>query len=230
MSSFFHRTWLTLAATALASASAHAQVISLSTGLAANGSTLAAGTVDPFWTIRTVGNFYSPSQTVVMANGLNAACGCGIITNSSAGQWISDYNSIANGWGINQTVYVSRSFDLTGYDLNTVVLNGFHATMDSNIGLFINGTLIPGTTALYPGQTPWMALTHFTASSGFLQTNNTIEFRATSSNAVWDGVHLSDTFLRGHVNANVAPEPASVVLLASGLIGMGVVVRRKRER
>src|SRR5437016_2954128 len=85
------------------SASASSQVINVSTGLTGGGSPIAAGGTDPFWTIRTAGNGYVPSPTVVLSNADNAACFCGIIPNSSAGQWISDRTGIATGWGAGPT-------------------------------------------------------------------------------------------------------------------------------
>jgi hypothetical protein len=158
----------------------------------------------------------------------NATCGCGILANAPTGQWISDVAQVNNTWGIGPTVFASRTFDLTGYNLSSVTLTGNFSVMDSNIGLFLNNILIPGTSVLWPAL-PWQYLTSFSTSSGFNAGINTLEFRANSTNAMWDGVMLRDTWVNGS-QTNTVPEPASIVLLGSGLLGMAVVARRRKIR
>jgi hypothetical protein len=159
----------------------------------------------------------------------NATCGCGILANAPTGQWISDVAQVNNTWGMGPTAFASRNFDLTGYNLSSVTLTGNFAVMDSNIGLFLNDILIPGTTALYPPSTPWQYLTAFSTNSGFNAGSNTLEFRSSSTNATWDGVMLRETRVNGS-QTNTVPEPASIVLLGSGLLGMAMVARRRQSR
>ena len=202
--------------------------INLSTGLSAGGAQLAGGSSDPFWSISTIGNAYVPQSAVVLFDADNATCACGILANAPTGQWISDVAQVNNTWGTGPTVFVSRTFDLTGYNPSSVTLTGNFSVMDSNIGLFLNGILIPGTTVLYPPNFPWRYLTSFSTSIGFNAGINTLEFQSNSSNATWDGVMLRDTWVNGE-QLNTVPEPASMVLFATGLIGVYGVARRRRN-
>lgn len=202
--------------------------INLSTGLSAGGAALAEGASDPFWSISTIGNSYIPQSAVVLYDADNATCHCGILANAPTGQWISDVAQVNNTWGIGPTVFASRTFDLTGYNLSSVTLTGNFSVMDSNIGLFLNGFLIPGTTVLYPPNLPWQYLTSFSTNSGFNAGINTLEFQSNSSNSIYDGVMLRDTWVNGE-QSNTVPEPASMVLFSTGLIGVYGVARRRRN-
>jgi hypothetical protein len=217
-----------LAAALAITPTAQAQ-INLSTGLSAGGAALAEGASDPFWSISTIGNAYTPQSAVVLYDADNATCHCGILANAPTGQWISDVAQVNNGWGVGPTVFASRTFDLTGYNLLSVTLTGNFSVMDGNIGLFLNGFLIPGTTVFFPPNLPWQYLTSFSTGSGFNAGLNTLEFRSNSSNAMWDGVMLRDTWVNGN-QLNTVPEPASIALLGSGLLGMAIVARRRQSR
>lgn len=220
---------LALALALVAPAALPAQQIKLGTGLAANGTALADGATDPFWSISTDGgNTFTSAK--VLGNAFNTPCGCGILANALSGKWINQTGAIGSGYPIGRTVYTRRTFDLTGYDLSTVSIGGSFSVMDSNLGLYLNGHLIPGSTLIYPSYAPWMFLTNFAVqgnSGWFTQGINTLEFQVTSVNGVYDGVMLQNGQLDGTM-VSTTPEPASVVLIASGLLGVFAVGRRRR--
>ena len=144
-------TVLTLVLASL-SAISGAATISLNTGTAANGSVLAAGTLDSFWSISTDGVNFSSARVAYPGSypdmGSGQTC-CGMETVNASAAWITTQSSTADspvtGWGIGPTVYARRTFDLTGFDLNTVALSGLWRIADSSRGIFINDTLVPGT-------------------------------------------------------------------------------------
>ncbi len=209
-----------------------AQSINLGTGLSAGGVALADGATDPFWTTSVNGGA-TFSAAKVLGNSFNTPCGCSILPNALSGKWINTTGQIGTGWPIGQTVYTRRSFDLSGYDLTSVLLSGSFAVMDSNLGLYLNGTLLPGTTLLYPSYTPWSFLTNFSVlgTSGLFNAGvNTLEFRSTSVNSIYDGVMLQKASVDGdYTPPATVPEPASLALMATGLVGVAVVGRRRRR-
>ena len=208
---------------ACATGTLHAQVINLSTGLS-NGAPLAAEAIDLNWQTLHAGEatFFNH----VVSDAINSGCGCGIIPNAPTAQWINITGAANSGWPVGLVNETFRSFSLVGYDLSTVTLTGKWAAMDSNLGLFLNGALIPGTTFLFPGETPWTSLHSFSISgaSNFRSGFNEISFHSTTTNGVFDGVLLRDGFVR----STVVPEPGSFVLLTIGFAGFVLAARRRR--
>lgn len=201
--------------------------INLNTGTDATGSVLAAGTLDPFWTISTDGTTFTAARVAYPAPSGQICCGMDTVDGSAA--WISTPNVTASDpattWGISNIVYARRSFDLTGFDLDTVSLAGELRVADSSAGLYLNGTLVPGTHAngTYTFQFD-IAFSIAAGSSAFVQGINTLELRGTSVNSQWDAMYLTTTV--SGVTAPV-PEPETWALFFAGL-GILALVRSKR--
>lgn len=216
---------LILASGALFAGAASASLV-LNTGVAADGSVLSAGSIDPLWTISTDGVQFSAARVAYPGSYPDMAGGqtcCGMETVAGVAAWITTPSVVATspttGWGVNNMVYARRSFDLSGYDLSTVTLNGRLRVADSSHGIYINGSLVPGTG--YAGYT--FTTDHFfslAAGSGLFQSGaNLIEMRGDSVNDVWDAFWL-DAQVIGR--ASSVPEPTTLVLLLAGLALCGV--------
>lgn len=222
----------TFAVTAIASAAADA-AIDLHSGTDAQGHVLAAGTLDPFWTLSTNGSDFSAARVAYPGAfpdfGSGQTC-CGMESVDSTAAWITTGSVVATspstGWGVGNTVYARRTFDLSAYEVDSVALTGKWRVADSAAGIFVNGHAVAGTHAGGGFTFATDQAFSVTAGSGFFVAGvNTIEMRGTSVNSVWDAFWISTT-----VTGNPAPvpEPETWALLAAGLAFVGVVSRKRR--
>ncbi len=203
---------LTFLFSALVSGSAQAVTITLRTGVDAALTPLGQNVADPFWTISVKGGGFVAAEVV----NTELIC-CGMATVTAEARWISDPSisagSNATGWGINQTVFVHRSFDLTGFDLATVALNGAWRVADDRQGVYLNGHLLAGTTGAN-GYQANQTIQVLAASGFFAQGVNVLELRGTSTNSQFDGFWFSGTVTGDTIPA---AEPATLTLLGLGL-------------
>jgi hypothetical protein len=148
--------------------------------------------------------------------------------------WIANNSTGTNGGMETWTFFVFRqTFDLTGYDPTTADLQFKWAADDSGEGFASRGTwtpkfslnggsLINGTWAT--GNTynlgPTAVLT-----SGFVSGLNTIDFYV-EGNGVTDGFALELVSFRARESSAV-PEPATMLLLGFGIVGLAGVRRFK---
>lgn len=216
----------------IAANAVQAQVINLNTGVDAGGNVIARGALDPFWKIA-IG---AGSQTSAMRGSLANEC-CGMETVGPNSGWITDpsqdvgANSEFTSWGSDWTtaVRLSRTFDLTSYDLSTVALAGIWRVADNQTGFFLNGNLIvaggPQSGFIEANYGSNNAFSVGTGSAFFNQGLNTLEVVAYSGNSMWDGLYI-DAAVRGAITT--VPEPSTMVLVGSALFGLAVVRRRRR--
>jgi PEP-CTERM motif-containing protein len=111
------------------------------------------------------------------------------------------------------------SFDLTGFDPSTVVIDGQWSTDNLGDNISINGTPTGDTSPGFSSFTP------FTISSGFVPGVNTLDFNWENDGGP-GGMLVEFTSATG-TQDTTAPEPATITLLAAGLAAL-VFGRRRR--
>ncbi len=222
-----------LACALFATLPVHADMVSLDlhSGIDANGDVLAAGSIDPFWTISTDGLHFSSARVAYPGAwpdyGSGQIC-CGMETVDGTAAWITTPSVVATspttGWGAYNTVYARRGIDLTGYDLDSVSLTGRWRVADVTYGVYVNGHLIPGTNWQQYAFSNDFSFNLAAGSGFFIVGVNTIELRGQSVNNVWDAFWISTT-MAGNVAA--VPEPETYALMLAGLGFVGFAARRR---
>jgi hypothetical protein len=161
---------------------------------------LPATTVDPHY-----GQISPTASAFVLASPASPPW----IANSSTSQWIGP--DTASGSGAYTVVY-RTTFDLTGLNPATAVLNGNWAVDDAGNNILINGTSTGITTSF-----AYNAFTPFTISSGFVSGVNTLDFQWTNTGGPGGlRVELSGTA----APISGVPETTSTVLLGTGLAAL----------
>lgn len=130
-----------------------------------------------------------------------------------------------------------QTFDLTGYDPASVDLQFQWAADDSGEGFADRGTWIPkltlngGAFIYYPGASAGHPVNTYSYSStvalqsGFVPGLNTIDFYV-EGNGVTDGFALNTVSFTGTPAGSPVPDPATMLLVGSGLSGLAGLRKR----
>lgn len=149
------------------------------TGLDASSQPLPAGTIAPFWTIPVNPDNLS-SNAIVANEGWPIASGVWML-NTATSKWIGPRATVADP-DIATGDYVYRTtFDLTGRDTNTVIINGGWASDNNGTAVFLNGA-----TVAVPLSTSFGGFTSFTLGTNnatFLPGTNVLEFGINNAGA-----------------------------------------------
>ena len=204
---------LLLSVAMLISCAANAVPIStlFSTGLDAAGNPLPGAAADPHYSILELGL----APAVVRTN--NAGT---YFPNDANSQWIWQQ---ANGQPINVLRTFRTTFDLTGLDPTTAVINGDWGTDNQGFDILINGTST-GNQLLGVIVANFSSLHPFTINSGFVAGVNTLDF-IIQDNGVQSAFRAE---LTGTADSLSVPEPTTLLLLGLGLAGLGFTGRRMR--
>tara|TARA_R110002073_G_scaffold36800_2_gene106995 strand:+ start:316 stop:939 length:624 start_codon:yes stop_codon:yes gene_type:complete len=138
-------------------------------------------------------------------------------------------------WGVDPdqdaTINFTFSFDLTGYDLNTVSLTGLWGA-DNFGSVSLNGNAVSSLPATTPKYTNFRTLTAYTASdvNFFNQGINNLVYSITNDGGP-GAFRAAGELFADTSGPNIAPSPvpapASAMLVLLGLAGLGVRKHRK---
>ena len=219
----FARTTIAAAATLFSGLAAAASI----GGLVNTGAGQTTGSIDTNYKYTATGNAAGLSGFGVVSNG-NADPFPSWLPNTTSSSWLipgADQNTNYSPTG-NSTFTWTLNFDLTGYDASSASFSG-HWAADNNGVLLLNGVAI----STISGQRGYAEWTSFSASSGFLAGNNTLQFIVTDTvDAQYNFTGVRAEFLSSNVNAAIAPavpEPHTYALMLAGLGALAFVARRR---
>jgi hypothetical protein len=178
-----------------------------------NTGTSAIGSMDPFW-------YFVSGQQTTAASGSNAYVVLkhnAWVNPPAASNWISLQNNTVNAPQNAWTTYYT-TFTLT--NPSYFMLSGVWST-DNNAIMFLNG--VQKNVSDY---TAFASLTPFALTDGF-QAENVLAIQVyNGSGTSGNPTGLLVANLDG---TSVVPEPAAMLLLGTGLLGIWAVARRRRE-
>jgi PEP-CTERM motif len=182
------------------------------TGESNQGTALAFGTVDPHYNL-----IAAPSGVglVAYATSLNPAW----ISGDSSADWISPGASGDTSWPVGTYDY-QTTFMVT--DPSTAELSG-EWTSDNNACIYLDGV----NTGICTAFAGFGSLNPFDISSGFQSGMNTLDLVVTNGG---NSPSPTGVLVEFTPQPPSTPEPSTVLLLGSGLLGLAVAARRRLAR
>lgn len=208
-------------AVCVAGSAAHASTITtlFSTGVDSSHLALPGGSLDPHYTVVENGN----ASAVVISPPLPGT----YAPNTSTSTWVWQQS---NGQPINVTRTFVTTFDLTGLDPTTAIIDGAWGTDNQGLAIKLNGVDTGVAPLLGVVVDNFNHLHDFTISSGFVAGLNTLEFVIEDNGSV--GAFRADLTGTADLAAiGAVPLPAALPLFAGGLGVIGLFARgRKRAK
>ena len=209
---------LTCAALALATASAQAAMVNLSTGLDASNTLITIGNApDAHWTVDQISGGTAPARVVTAADADGLYIGSYWAVNGPSSNWIAiDATTTANDPFAPLPYSYYRTFTLTPADLATATISGVWG-IDDGGDLKLNGNIVSSLVNDYTASTPFLVPS---GSSFFVPGLNTLTITMNFSDNYADAVRLQGT---------LTPEPSTLALLGMSVLGLLAYAWRKRR-
>ena len=212
---------------ALATAVLLASGIGYADSFVINNTGLAAPTSpDPNWTVTTSSTPGSTNAFVTDTSGYPFGPW---LADTAAYGWDSPQPSYTDGEtdGANTNYFYTTTFDLTGFDPTSALLQFQFAVDDSLVAVILNGNTLTGFDA---GALDTLSATQ-TINLDFVAGINTITFETLNGPAVTTNpTGLLVDFTTATANTSSAPEPSAFLLIGAGLGGLGLIRRRLQAR
>lgn len=193
------------------------------TGVDASGNPLAIGSVDPHYQLISFPAGSGFSSSTFVADTTQSPINTAWANPGANARWIGPTTNVVNMASATTTgEYIYQTtFDLTGFDPASALINGQWTVDDTSLGIVLNGNDMGNSIT---GSGAFLTLKSFTLSTGFITGINTLQFKVTNA-VVPDLTNPSGLVVIMNGTANVVPEPASIISIAAGI---SLVLLRKR--